>query len=217
MKTEIEIPVAELKAILPGLGKIISRSTTLPVLACIKVSLDQAGKAISIQAHNLDEVATVSLPNAGGGEPGELLVQFETLSKIIKSCPPEQSVRFVGNKTETKLGYAVASNHVERAFSHIPVNEWPPVKAIPQESVPLDDAFKQALKEALDCASEDSSRYVLNGACLDVRDKTAHYVIGTDGRHLYSANSFRFNLPESLIIPTRKFLIWPGFMNDGVW
>jgi hypothetical protein len=81
----------------------------------------------------------------------------------------------------------------------------------------LDDAFKVAVWEALECASVDSSRYVLNGACLDTRNKEAHYVIGTDGRHLYSANSFRFNLPEPLIIPTAKFVTWPGFMNDGPW
>jgi DNA polymerase III sliding clamp (beta) subunit (PCNA family) len=214
---EIEIPVAELKAVLPGLGKIICRHTTLPVLGCIKVTLDAPGHVICLQAHNLEEVATVRIQNQAAGNPGELLMPFEMLNKIIKGCASDQSVRFIGNKTETKIRYAVAGNFVDRMVDYVPVAEYPAVKVIDREPIALDEAFKTALREAIACASEDSTRYVLNGACLDVREPTAHYVVGTDGRHLYSANSFRFNLPESLIIPTRKFVTWPGFVTDGAW
>jgi len=142
---------------------------------------------------------------------------METLSKIVKGCPADQSVRLIGTREETKIRYTVASQPVDRSVDQISVTEWPPVKVIDQEAFPLDDAFKQALKEAIDCASTDSSRYVLNGACLDVSAKEAHYVVGTDGRQLYAANSFRFQIPESLIVPTRKFVAWPGFLNDGPW
>lgn len=41
--------------------------------------------------------------------------------------------------------------------------------------------------------------------------------MGTDGRHMFSANSFLFDVPESIIIPPGKFLTWPGFMEDGAW
>jgi hypothetical protein len=34
---------------------------------------------------------------------------------------------------------------------------------------------------------------------------------------LYSANTFQFDLPKSVIIPARKFLAWPGFSQDGNW
>jgi len=114
-------------------------------------------------------------------------------------------------------GENVAGSPVDRPVDHIPPAEWPEVKVIDQEGIPLDDSFKLALKEAMECSSEDSGRYVLNGACLDVRDKAAHYLVGTDGRHLYSANSFAFGIPESLIVSTRKFVTWPGFVNDGPW
>jgi len=42
-------------------------------------------------------------------------------------------------------------------------------------------------------------------------------VVGTDGRHLYAANSFCFDWKERVIIPNRKFLLWPTFINDGTW
>ena len=217
MNTEIEIPVSELKSILPGLGKITPHSRSLPVLGCIHVSLDQDRQFISLQANDLDQMATVRLENKAHGLPGALLVPLDMFAKLIKGCSPDQAIRLISAKEETKIRYTVAGSQVERLLSHIPTEEWPPAKIITEEPITLDDAFKQALKEALECASADSSRYILNGACLDIRNKEAHYVVGTDGRHLYSANSFAFGLPESLIVPVAKFVTWPGFVNDGPW
>lgn len=217
MNVEIEIPVPELKAVVPGLTKIISRSSRLPVLQSVKLSLSQDEKTIELQAHNLDEIATARLPNKANGLSGQMLVPLEMLTKIVKGCRADQSIRFIGSKQETKIGYSLAGSFVDRVVAHIPLEEWPEVKVIQGEPVELDDAFKVAVWEALECASEDSSRYVINGACLDTRDKQAHYIIGTDGRHLYSANSFHFNLPEPLIVPAAKFVTWPGFMSDGPW
>ena len=80
----------------------------------------------------------------------------------------------------------------------------------------LDPHFGATLKEALQCASDDSSRPVLRGACLDVSDRKGHYVVGTNGRILFAANSFTFDLKESVIIPNSKFLLWNGFdTEDG--
>ena len=217
MNTEIEIPIAQLKSVLPGLSKIVSRSTNLPVLQCVKVALSQDQESVTLQAHNLEEVATVRLESKANGLSGQVLVPLEALSKIIKGCASEQSIRLLGSKSETKIRYPLAGSFVDRVLPHIPVEEWPAVKAIDSAATPIDGAVKVALREAMECASLDSSRYVLNGVCLDVRDKNAHYVVGTDGRHLYSANTFSFNLPEPLVLPSAKFLAWPAFAADGPW
>lgn len=42
-------------------------------------------------------------------------------------------------------------------------------------------------------------------------------MVGTDGKHLFTANTFQFELPRSVIIPNRKFLHWSGFAQDGEW
>lgn len=218
MNTEIEIPVSELKPALPGLARIIGRSSTLPVLQCVRVTLNQDDERhVHLQAHNLEEIATLRLPHSANGLSGQVLVPFDMLTKIVKACASGQSVRLLSNGQETKIRYTVAGSPVDRLVSHIAPEEWPEVKEIKQESVALEEPFKMAVKEAMECASEDSSRYVLNGACLDTRDKKAHYIVGSDGRHLYCANTFHFNLPEPLILPTRKFLCWAGFMEDGPW
>ena len=217
MNIEIEIPVSELKSILPGLAKIVPRSSNLPILQCVKISLAQDENSVSIQANNLDEVVTAKVPSKANGLSGELLFPFDILTKIVKGSAPDQSVRLMSNGQETKIRYMVAGSAVDRVVSHLAAKDWPEVKKPQGPAITLDDAFKQALREALECSSLDSSRYVLNGACMDVTEKGAHYVVGTDGRHLFAANSFQFSLPESLIIPSRRFIAWSGFMNDGPW
>jgi len=73
MKTNIEIPVADLKTVLPGLSKIVSKRTSLPVLSCVKVTLDQ-DRTLRIQASNLDQIVTARLNKPFNGKPGEMLV-----------------------------------------------------------------------------------------------------------------------------------------------
>jgi len=57
MKAQIELPVPELKIALAGFAKIICRSSCLPVLRSIRVSLDAAG-VLALQATDLESIAT---------------------------------------------------------------------------------------------------------------------------------------------------------------
>ena len=61
------------------------------------------------------------------------------------------------------------------------------------------------------------TRYVVTGAYVDVSRDDGHYVVGTNGRILYSSNSFKLPLKESLNIPPHKFVGWKEFNNDGAW
>jgi hypothetical protein len=69
--------------------------------------------------------------------------------------------------------------------------------------------------EALACTGDDGSHLALSGAFLDVSQPNAHFLVGADGGHLYSANSFCFELNQSCILPNRKFLHWPGFAGNA--
>jgi hypothetical protein len=85
------------------------------------------------------------------------------------------------------------------------------------EAIPLPSDLRRSLLEAMDCASIDSTRYVLNGAFIDTGNPKANYIVGTDGKHLYSANSFALPLKRSVILPSHKFLGWKEFNHDGEW
>lgn len=65
--------------------------------------------------------------------------------------------------------------------------------------------------------STDETRYVLRGAYVDVSEELSNYVVATDGKHLYSSNSFHVPLKTSVIIPDHRFLAWKGFSQDGDW
>ena len=122
MQTEIEIPVAQLKSVLPGLSKIVAKSTSLPVLQCVKVALSKDEQTVTLQAHNLDEVATVRLESKANGLSGQVLVPLDDLSKIIKGCSSGQSIRLLGSKTETKIRYPVAGSFVDRVLRQSPLH-----------------------------------------------------------------------------------------------
>jgi DNA polymerase III sliding clamp (beta) subunit (PCNA family) len=210
MKVEIEIPVGALKSVLTGIGKVIGRPC-VPVLGCAKVNCDRNGE-VQIHATNLEDYVTANLGKCSGSSNGELLVPFEDLSKIVRRCSGSQSVRLVGNDKETEVRYPIGNI---RKVEFVAVNEWPSTPEIRGAGIALSDELKDCIRESLDCSSEDPSRTIIQSACLDVQDPKAHYVVGTNGSILYSANTFRFDLKQSLVIPNRKFLQWGQFWEDG--
>ena len=209
----VEIPSNELKTALTGLGKVVSKRSVLPVLQSIKVTRDNLG-IVSLQGTDLDSWATYKLNVAQEGDPVEFLVPIESLSKASKTTKDKVALYPEGKEAvimQTFLG----SIPVEQKVESVNPKEWPAVPEIPSQRIHLGETFRNTMKEAWECASEDESRYVLNSVFLDVKDPKAHYLVSTNGRALFSANSFNFDLKESLMIPTRKFLSWNGWWQQG--
>ncbi len=206
MNTEITLPVPELKTALSGLNKLIGRKTTLPVLSHVKVSRQKNG-LVTLQGTDLDAYATFTLTNTQPGEAVDLLVPLEQLNQAFKcSTGSKQDLALVCEGKTTKLRYFIGGSSVHQPVNTLPVNEWPPIPKITADSTALPPGFGEALKQAMQCCSGDPSRHVLRGACLDARDAKAHYVVGTNGQFLYSANSFQFPLKDSIIFPDSKFI-----------
>ena len=82
---EIQLPVNDLKTVLIGLSRIISRQNSLPVLGYVQVERSTAG-AVTLTANNLDQAAVVSLDTDGKGEACSILVPLKDLSLIVKRC-----------------------------------------------------------------------------------------------------------------------------------
>lgn len=217
MKIEIEMPVAALKSALPGFSKIIPKKVTLPILGCVKVSLNEQTNVIQIEATNLDETVQYRLPNPANGISGEVLVPLGELTKIVKACSSKDSIRIIGEQKRTIIRYPLGGGFIDQAVDKEDLKEWPVMPTVDGNAIALTDSFKSTLQQALECASSDTSRPNIAGACLDVSNPKGHYVVGTDGRHLFSANTFNFDLKSSLLIPSKKFVGWTGFTEDGAW
>jgi DNA polymerase III sliding clamp (beta) subunit (PCNA family) len=214
MNSEIKLPVSELKGALTGLGKVVSKSAKLPVLQSVRVSRDKQG-VVSLQGTDLSSFATYRLAEAQTGPELDLVLPLEQLSKAAKASSAKDSViLIIEGKDQARLRYSISGSMIEQEAKGLPVKEWPQVPEFEAPPIKLEKGFGSALKQALECCSDDPIRYVLNGACLDVEDNKFHYVVGTNGRMLYSANSFCFDLKKPVIIPDSKFLAWTDLLDE---
>jgi len=215
--TKINLPVSELKNALAGLGKIIGKRTTLPVLGAVYINRDQDGWT-TLTSTDLDSFATVRLEQPDNGAPGTVLVPFNDLVKVVKGCSAADTITVEGaSKDQAVLRYPIGNQTGEQHTGSFPPEEFPLIPRIEGSPVAVQDEVRRAIQEAMQCASGDETRAILQGAFIDVTNRGGHYVVATDGRHLYSSNSFNLPLKDSVLIPDHKFLGWKEFNNDGEW
>ena len=212
----ITIPMTELNPVLAGLGKIITRRSTLPVLGCIRIERTKTNR-IELTGTDLDTTVVVQLDTPAQGEPTAFLVPYEDLNNVAKSCGKEDSLALTQVEKGVAIRFPVGGQMIEHRCESIAVDDFPPFAEVRGESIPLDDNLRGAIHDAMICASTDPTRLILHGACLDVSKPDGHYVVATDGSHLFSANSFKLPLKDSLIIPSHRFLDWKEFNQDGGW
>lgn len=210
MNTEISLPASELKTALSGLNRLIGKKTTLPVLSCVRVSRSNDGR-VTLQGTDLDAHATFTFKDPQPGQPLDVLVPIEQLTKASKST--KQDLTLICEQKFTTIRFNIGNDPVLQPINTLPVNEWPAAPQITAEASPLQPGFAKTLKEAMQCCSEDHTRAVICGACLDASDQKAHYVVSTNGRFLYAANSFKFPLKEPVIVPDSKFINGNGFLD----
>jgi hypothetical protein len=213
---EIKLPVSELKSVLPALAKIVPRNSSLPACRMLRVTRYESS-TIQLQTADIDTFASFTLEGQPG-EPVDLLVAFDTLARTAKGCSPTDHLTLIQTDTGVSLRHQIAGRPVERVIeSLVNIEEWPAVPDIREEVVPLDESVKEGILRAFACCSSETTRAAIMGAWLDASDPKAHYVMGTDGRHLFSANSFRLDLKGPVFIPHHAFLERAEVRNDGPW
>jgi DNA polymerase III sliding clamp (beta) subunit (PCNA family) len=200
----ISLPVCELKPVLAGLAQAVPRRARLDCLRCVRV--EATGDGITLAATDLDVHVRAVVPVPEAAPTAPFLVPFEELRATVRRLPPRATLGLAPGL----LAYKLAGRMVREAFSAPEAAEFPDEPVVQAVPAPLPDAFASRLGEAFGCASDDPSRHVLNGVHLDTSDPGCHCLVGTDGRHLYSANSFTLPLAASLTLPGHRFLAWRG-------
>src|SRR5258708_4761909 len=84
MKTEIQLPAAELKTALTGLGKLVYRHATLPVLQHVRLTRKNEDGAVQLQATDLDSFLTYSSMDLQPGPDVDVLIPIDAITKAIK-------------------------------------------------------------------------------------------------------------------------------------
>jgi DNA polymerase III sliding clamp (beta) subunit (PCNA family) len=177
--SKIALPINELKALI-GPGKIIAKRSTLPVLNHLKIERTKDGW-IALTATDLDHFTTMRLEQPTAGEPLAVLIPYEELQKITKTCQKTDSI-LIGSEENASEGsvviqYAIGNQVVEAKVESLPPAEFPEIPRIKGKPVPIDGALRQSIHEALECASSDESRLILDGAYVDTTKSDAHHVV----------------------------------------
>src|SRR3954469_12364011 len=150
MNTPIALPISELKPALLGLGKIIQKRTTLPVLGTVKIERNSAGW-ITLTGTDLDYWATVRLEQPTAGEAASVLIPHTELVKISKSCGKDDTITVQSQENASVLsgiiGYNVRGQTVEHRCEAIHPNEWPPAPDIKGKPAPIPDAVRSSILE----------------------------------------------------------------------
>jgi DNA polymerase III sliding clamp (beta) subunit (PCNA family) len=206
----ISIAISDLKPALAGLAKVVSAKASLECLRCVRV--DATPERVTLIGTDMEVFASVALPGAHTETTTSFLLPFDRLQSIARRLPPRSFLNLEEGKVAFDLGMGRVSENIEAPK----LDEFPVEPEFDSNTVAMPESFARRFAEAMGCSSTDATRYVLNGIQLDVSDPASHYLIGTDGRHLFSANSFALPLSESAIIPKHNLLLWRG-LADVPW
>ena len=215
MTKTLEIPIAELKHALTGLGKVISTRASLPILGYVRIDPD-GPDTVRLQGTDLEAYATCRISARNLDNFPACTLPLDQLTKLAKASKGDVAL-LAEDDGKFTVRYQLGGSLVRTSIDSLPLSEFPVSPVIKSPIHMLDEGFKEALHSALECSSHEGSRYILQGACLDISQPDCHTVVGTDGRHLFAANTFKFQLAGSVIVPDRKFLHWFDFAADGPW
>ena len=207
---QITLPAADLKQALSGLSKVVSRKSSLPVLQTVRLARDAAGR-VSLSATDLDAFVTYRINDPQPAEPFDVLLPYEALNKTGRGAGDVTVI--AESKDKVRLRYEVAGSPLEQSVATLAPEEFPPAPNITEFPVKMPGNFGETLRQAFETSSTDSSRHVLQGAYLDVQEPNCHSIISTNGRCLFAANTFKFDLKTPVNILRHKFLTWAGFLD----
>ncbi|MCX6908353.1 MAG: hypothetical protein NTY01_09965, partial [Verrucomicrobia bacterium] len=91
MNNEITLPLTEVKAALTGLGKVVSRTHSLPIVQSVRIARDKAGQ-VTLQTTDLDSFATFRLEKLQESKPLTVIVPFKELAAVIKNSSGSESI-----------------------------------------------------------------------------------------------------------------------------
>jgi DNA polymerase III sliding clamp (beta) subunit (PCNA family) len=214
----ITLQIKDLRPALVGLGKVISRKATLPVLGCLHIRTcngnTKTKSALTLTGTDLDSTLELTVPAIVPAPLARFLVPLTVLQDFTKACGANETIALQaesGNRvTLTRL---YGNTRIPRTFTCPPAEEFPEIPTLKGKAFQLEEEGKQSLLQALACASNDSTRLVLNGAYLE----GGHTFVGTDGRHLYRANSMKYPVKTPVVLPCLKVLDWKWLRDTPDW
>jgi len=196
----VRLEARDLRLILTAAGKVGGKHPPGSALGCLRCTANGRHKTSLTVT---DGQTFASLIVAGSTYQGEFLVPLESVREAVKLAKQSDLVSLAlrGDKIE------IATGEHKKLVGPPPASAFPMPPQIRGRAQPMPSAAVNAIGEALRCASTDKTRHILNGVHLDTSGR-GHHIVGTDGRHLYSANSFKLPVAEPAILASNRLLDW---------
>jgi DNA polymerase-3 subunit beta len=183
-------PTALLRAAFQRVGKAAGRNNSLPILRCVGLRWDEFGlrmHATSLDVHAEQKVAEddgVDLAGKGG-----VAVEAAAFGKLLDRAGETIRIKTIGGGVMLWIG----SDNWFAELCVLSIEDMPPMPKVSGQGVFLPSrAMKKMLKAVYGATSADSTRYVLNGVCFELRkndglggdDVWPIRLVATDGRRL---------------------------------
>ena len=200
----VEIRCSALKSALVGFGKVVPSGTKSHAKETGLVKVEpQSKNAVQMTATDLNVTLRLDVPARSHAKCAPFLVPLTQLREMVRRRAAADTI------TISPMAKAPETTSFPEH------NSWRATAV-----VPLRDEAVCSLLRAFQCGSRDQTRYVLQGAYLDVDDKgkNAHRIVATDGRQLFSSNSMHLpNLKQSIILPAHKLWKWKALAESRPW
>lgn len=189
---------------------------TLPVLSHILATLD--GNTITLAATDLDRwlETRTDLP-VGSNESESFLIPQDAL-KAMKQADRNSMIRVScrgpRKRRELRLAMTCGGIPVESTHPTLDASEFTASPAVEGRETLLPGKTLESLAVIAGCASNDMTRYVLNGVLFTPDD--GGKLVATDGRRLGIAPAVVPPLPFILPNQTVDVLVHPGFAGNEV-
>lgn len=198
---EITIPQEQILKAMELVGRISSRSATLPVLQCVKI--EAVGKKIILQATNLE--INLSIPLEGEvAEEGVVAVPAQTLLQSIQLISQKE----ITLRTEEQVLQleTTTSNTSIKTFG---VDEFPNIHKLEGEGVMVSGStFSYGIKSVAFAASVTSIKPELGSVFVQQKKEHTLTFVATDSFRLMEKTVSQKNLvlDQSFMIPNKNAL-----------
>lgn len=194
------LPAAAFKQMLSTAKQALAGKSTLPILAMLHFRVAEDGRTITVTSTDLDVTVEQTLPLLAPGGPGEWCLDYKALAAIRpdKDTPVRIDADPHGAQVQYVSGRFSASAMIPRdGAEQFPLPPTPPPDACVRVNLP--QRSLDAIITALRFASEDETRYVLNGVLLTPSEGGS--AVATDGRRLIQLRVP--STPVPCILPTK--------------
>ncbi len=197
----------------------VSTKSTLPVLS--NILIETKTNQLKLAATDL-EVGVRCMIKAEIVKEGALTVPARTLSDFVKTLPENQEIKIT---TEDGTRMELRSGKTRCVLLGLPKEDFPVLPEFPEDHAVVMESktLLEMIRKTAYAASNDETRYILNGVYF-MLDKGTARMVATDGRRLAYKSSVvaEKKINVSVIIPSKaireveRLLTGEGLAADSV-